>query len=275
LAYGIEVSIVPAKKIVRRGRLSRLCVLAGGALLAAPACNRQVDLGEIGDGGASLLWKATFEPGDLREWIGDGEGGTFDENTTLAATATTVLAHTGLYAGSITLSPDASMMSTNYLFRNQPSPPTAYYSAWFYVPSSITVSTWLSLTHFRGSQTGDGNNLFAIWDVNLYPAVGGGLEAQLYDYVNQFNLRQPVPISFPLDSWVQLEVLLTKSTDMTGRIAVWQDGTLILDRPGISTVQNDWVQWDAGGAAEAISPSPSTVYLDDAAISLIRLGPGP
>jgi hypothetical protein len=276
VAYGIDVSIVTAKKIAHRGRLSRPCVLAGGILLAAAACNRQVDLGNIGDGGASLLWKATFEPGDLREWVSDGEGGTFAENTTLAPSATTVLAHTGLYAGSVTLSPNASMMSTNYLFRNQPSPSAAYYSAWFYVPSSITVSTWLSLVHFRGSPTGDGNNVTAIWDLNLYPTLAGGLAAQLYNYVTQVNSRQTfaAPIPVPLDSWVQFEVYFAKAADMTGRITVWQNGTQILDRPGVVTVPNDWLQWDAGGAAEELTPSPSTVYLDDAAISLIRLGPG-
>ncbi len=277
MAYGIDVSIVTANKIVHRGRLSRLYLLAGGALFATAACNRQVDLGNIGDGGASLLWKATFEPGDLREWDGDGKGGTFAENTTLPPSATTVVAHTGLYAGSVTLSPNASMTSTNYLFRNQPSPPAAYYSAWFYVPSSITVTTWLSVIHFRGSPSGDGSDVTGIWDLNLYPTLGGGLAAQLYDFITQVNVRQTltVPIPVPVDSWVQFEVYFAKAVDMTGRITVWQNGTQILDRPGIATVQNDWLQWDAGGAAAAdLTPSPSTVYLDDAAISLTRLGPG-
>lgn len=240
------------------------------ALLLAPACQQRVDLGSIGDGSASLLWTATFERGDLSEWLADGQGGNFAENTTLAPAPTTIVAHSGRYAGLVTLSPSASMTSTNYLFRDQPSPKAAYYSAWFYVPSTITVSVWLSLTHFRGSMTGDGDNLYALWDVNLYPRVDGSLAAQLYDYTNQKNYRQPVPVAFPVDAWVQLEVYLVKATDASGRIAVWQDGSLIFDDLG-ATVANDWTEWDAGGASDELAPSPAAVYLDDAAISTTRL----
>ena len=262
-----------AKKIVHRGRWRRRLALAAWAALGASACDRQVDLGDICDGPASLLWHATFEPGDLSEWLSDGQGGTFTENTTAGPTATNAMAHAGQWSGRVSISPSANMTSTSYLFRNQPSPPAAYYSAWFYVPSTVDVSAWLSLTHFRDSPTGDGGNLTAIWDVNLYPLPAGGLAAQLYDYVTQVNLRQTTPVSAPLDSWFQLEILFSKSTDATGRIAIWQDGTLVLDNPDVATVQNDWVQWDAGGASDAMSP-PSTIYLDDAAISLTRLGPG-
>jgi len=184
------------------------------------------------------------------------------------------MAHSGRYSGLIAIAPTASMTSTSYLFRNQPSPAAGYYSAWFYVPSSITVGSWLSLTHFSGSQTGDGKNLFALWDVNLYALPGGGLAAQLYDYVHQVNLQQPAPVSVPLDAWVQFEVLLSKATGATGEVTVWQDGTLILQRSGVATVPNDWLQWDAGGASTNILPTPAYIYMDDAAISLIRLGTG-
>jgi hypothetical protein len=267
-----------ARKILGRrrssGPLRRLTLAAACAALAVGACARHVDLGDIGDASASLLWTATFEPGDLSEWTGDAQGGVYTDNATLPPSATTVMAHNGRYAGVVTLSPTASMTSTNFLFRNQPSPAQAYYSAWYYVPSTVSVAQWLSLSHFTGSRTGDGTNLFAIWDVNLYPLPGGGLAAQLYDYVNQFNLRQTTPVAFPVDRWTQIEVLLAKATDTTGRVTVWQDGTLILDRSGLATVQNDWVQWDAGGASAELTPSPATVYLDDAAISLVRRGNG-
>ncbi|HVV51304.1 MAG TPA: hypothetical protein VHO06_16665, partial [Polyangia bacterium] len=77
----------------------------------------------------------------------------------------------------------------------------------------------------------------------------------------------------PVDAWVQLEVLLVKASDPSGRIAVWQNGALIFDHPG-ATVQNDWIQWDAGGASDDLTPSPATVYLDDASISTAFLDLG-
>lgn len=248
--------------------------LALACLLACGACQKQADLGSIGDGPASILWRGTFEPGNLSEWTGDGEGGPYTQNVAMKSVATTAMAHSGRYSGLMEIAPTASMASTNYLFRNQPSPAAAYYSAWFYVPSTIVVGSWLSLTHFSGSQTGDGKNLFALWDVNLYALPGGGLAAQLYDYVNQVNSRQPTPVPVPLDAWVQFEMFVSKATDATGEVTVWQDDTLILQRTAVSTAPNDWLQWDAGGASDDISPTPADVYMDDAAISLIQLGSG-
>ena len=54
-------------------------MLAGCAALAA-ACDQHVSLGAIGDGGASMLWRGTFEGGDLSEWTSDGNGGGHVEN---------------------------------------------------------------------------------------------------------------------------------------------------------------------------------------------------
>ena len=266
-----------AKQIVARVRLlDVVATMLLACILAGSACARQADLGSIGDGPASVLWRGTFEPGNLSEWTGDGEGDAYTPNGGDGPLATLAMAHGGRYGGQFTIAPKASMMSTSYLYRNQPSPPQGYYSAWFYVPSTIIVGSWLSLTHFSGSKTGDGKNLFAIWDVNLYPLPGGGLAAQLYDYLGTgYNERQTIPVPFPLDTWVQLEVYLSKAVGPTGEVTVWQDGVQILQRLNIQTVTNDWTQWDAGGAADASTlPSPAFVYMDDAAISLVRVGPG-
>ena len=127
-----------AKQIVARVRLlDVVATMLLACLLAVPACARQAELGSIGDGPASVLWRGTFEPGNLSEWTADGEGGSYTQNTSAKPSATLAMAHNGHYAGLFTIAPTASMMSTGYLFRNQPSPPQGYYSAWFYVPSTI------------------------------------------------------------------------------------------------------------------------------------------
>jgi hypothetical protein len=257
-----------------RGRSNSFRILLGCIAFAAAACGRRVDLGAIGDGGASVLWRATFEPANLSEWSGDGNGGIYLENAATPPTVTTDVVHRGQYAGMTTITPSMGMPSLDYLYRVEPSPREAYYSAWFYIPASVTVRTWLSVSHFRCSQTGDGNNLMAIWDVNLYPRLDGTLVAHLYNYVKQTNVEQTTPVPVPVGSWVHFEVLLSKATDATGRVAVWQDDALILDASGVATTQTDWVQWDAGGALDNLSPSPALVYIDDAAISLTRLGTG-
>lgn len=265
-----------AKQIVVRVRLNVVATVLLACPLVGAACARQADLGSIGDGPASVLWRGTFEPGNLSEWTGDGEGNVYTQNVALAdrPVATLAMAHTGRYGGMFTITPKAAMASTAYLYRNQPSPSQGYYSAWFYVPSTITVGSWLSLTHFSGSETGDGKNLSAIWDVNLYPLPGGGLAAQLFGYVSGVNTRQTTPVPFPLDTWTQLEVYLSKATDLTGVVTVWQNGVQILQHANVATTFNDWVQWDAGGAADSVVPSPAYVYMDDAVISLVPVSPG-
>ena len=246
-------------------------LLVGCAALAAGGCDERIHLGvTAGDGG--VLWRAGFETGDLSEWTSDGNGGTRVENAPAAPTATQNMAHGGSHAGLTTVAP-TNMDSLDYFYRRQPSPSEAYYSAWFYIPSTITVGTWLSLHHFRGSANGDPNSLTGIWDLNLYTLPGGQLAAQLGDFVSQFNLRQPAPIPVPRDAWVHFEVLFRKAEDLTGRVAVWQDGALILDRAGVLTAQSPLVVWEVGAGSGDLAPLPATIYVDDAAISLSRLGP--
>jgi hypothetical protein len=264
---------VDAKRIVGRARSAAWVWIV---LLASAGCDRQVDLGAIGAGAAGLLWKATFETGNLSEWTADGKGGTYLDNDLDSPLVTSTFAHGGVDAAMITVKPTASMLSIEYLFRTQPTPTDAYYSAWFYVPSTITVPVqcYLSLMHFRGSKTGDGLQPLPMWDVNLYPLSDGSLAAQLYDYQGQVDTQQVSVIRFPADRWVQLEVHFVKATGPTGSVEVWQDGTPIVTRTGVTTMINDWLEWDAGGGSNQIFPSPSVIYMDDAAISLVRLGPG-
>ena len=265
-----------AKPNVGRGRSDSWRAFVLIAALGAGACNQRVNLGDIGDGPASLLWKATFEPGNLSEWEGDGQGSNYWENNDPAfkAAVTSSVAHGGSLAGVVGASPMGSMPSISYLTRNQPTPPQAYYSAWFYVPATLVLATgqYLSLVHFRGS---DGQNVTPLLDVNLYPLTDGSVAAQLYEYRTSADTQQfPTVTRFPLDRWVQLEVFVSQAVEKTGRVTVWQDGTQILDRPGIQTVVlMGSLQWDVGAASDGLASGPVPVDLDDAAISLARRGP--
>ena len=247
-------------------------ILAGCAVLVAGGCGRQVHLGDIGDGAASILWAATFEVGDLSEWSGDGHGGAVVVQAPVAPSATLTVAHRGRYSGIATLAPVPGTLSINYLFRDQPSVPAAYYSAWFYIASSFTVKSFLSLIHFNSSASGDGKNLSPTWDLNLYPRADGSLVAHLYDFVTQTNFEQAAPAPVPIATWVHFEVFLRKAADATGEVAAWQDGVSILDRRNVMTAATDWLQWDAGASSDDVTPPPAVVYVDDAAISLSRLG---
>jgi hypothetical protein len=250
-------------------------LIVGVALLSTVACNSNVYLGAVGDGSANVLWSATFEPGDLSEWTLGGGGGAYLLNSAAGPAVTSEAAHGGRYAGKLSVNPALGMMSETYLFRDSPSVPEAYYSAWFYIPSTIQVVTWLSIIHFNASMTGDGRNVSPTWDVNLYTPATGGLVAHLYSFVTQTNLEQTAPVQIPRDRWVHFEVLLRKATTATGRVAVWQDDAQILSLDGVVTTPNDWLQWNVGSASTDVVPSPAAIYVDDAAISFSRLGGAP
>jgi len=246
--------------------------IVGVAMLSTVACNSNVHLGAIGDGSANLLWSSTFEPGDLSEWTMDGGGSVYVLNSAAGPAATSEAAHGGRYAGKVSVNPALGMMSEAYLFRMSPSPSEAWYSAWFYVPSTVQVISFLSIIHFNASTTGDGRNVFPTWDVNLYTRPDGSLVAHLYSFVTQTNLEQTTPVPVPRDRWVHLEVLLHKAATATGQVAVWQDDAAILTLDGVATAPNDWLQWNVGAASTDVVPSPAVIYVDDAAISFSRLG---
>jgi hypothetical protein len=253
--------------------------LLGSVALCLSACGRQVYLGSLGDGGPTgsgganggVLWRATFEPGDLSEWVADGGGGTYTDGTTAAPIASRDAARKGQWGGAVTFTSFAPT-AWSYLYREQPSPPEAYYSAWFYLPATFEIGSWLSLLHFGYSRTGDGNNIGPVWDFNIYPTGDGTLIGHLHESSSVANREPTNPLPVPTATWFHYEIFYKKAPDATGRITIWQDGTQILDLTNVVTAPNAWTQWDVGGASNDVSPA-ATVYFDDAAISLTRLGP--
>jgi hypothetical protein len=250
--------------------------------LGLSACGKEVFLGSLGDGPGSggsggaggngdVLWRATFETGDLSEWLGDGGGGTYTDGVTAAPIASRTAARTGQWGGAVSFT-SLTPTAWSYLLRNQPSPPEAYYSAWIYLPDTFEIGSWLSVLHFGYSRTGDGNNIGPVWDFNIYPTADGTLIAHLHEASAVANREPTNPIPVRMATWVHFEIFYKKAPDATGRIAIWQDGTQILDLPNVVTAPNAWTEWDVGGASNDVTPA-ATVYFDDVAISLSRLGP--
>jgi len=258
-------------------------LLAAGVAFGAPACGRHVYLGSFADGsgddggpgdaGSGLLWHATFETGDLSEWVGDGNGGIYMDSRAQAPAASADNAHRGRFCGIATFDP-AGLTSWSYLYREQPSPPEAYYGAWFYIPASLQIGSWLSLHHFGYRPTAGASTTNPVWDFHIYPTASGSLAARLYESSTVRNVEQANPVPVPVATWVHFEILYRKAADATGHITVWQDGAQILDLANAITAPTEWIQWDAGGGSNDVTPSPATVYLDDATISLQRVGTG-
>jgi hypothetical protein len=191
----------------------------------------------------------------------------------VAPVITSEHAHTGAQALKVSISVANGMTSANYMYRQAATPVEAYYSAWFFIPQNYTVKDWWNILHFVGSQTGDGRNEMSLWDVDLRSAADGSLGLYVYEFARSKQHDPATPRAFPVGAWVELSVLFRKANDTSGRFAVYQDGTLLIDVSDVRTAPNDWLRWSVGSASSDIVPTPADLYLDDATISLARVAP--
>jgi hypothetical protein len=228
------------------------------------------------DGRASVLWSATFEPGDFSEWESDGQGGTFNSLNT-SHIVSTEQAHSGMNAAKLTIDPTNSIVEDIYLFRGISGAPAAqseaYYGAWFYIPKPYLESFYWNIFHFLDGGTVDRQSLVEIWDVDLRSNDTGALVPYVYDFLARRQRDEPTPIPVPVGKWFHLEVLLRLASDATGRFAIWQDGVLVIDVPDVVTSNSPWLQWSVGSTSTDITPAPADLYIDDVTMSLARVGP--
>jgi len=245
------------------------------AVMLAGACGRHVNLGSLGDGAAAgILWQATFEPGDLSEWLADGHGGVYTDGRAPDPGATPEQAHRGRYGGLVVFSPAAATATFSYFYREQPSPAQAYYGAWFFIPAALEVRSFLSLLHFGYHPAAGDPTTTAIWDFDLQPDTDGSLVPRLYQTGAASPVAPQPAVPVPPATWVHFELLFKKAADATGQIVAWQNGVQIMDVANVVTAPTDWIQWDVGGGAlDVITPTPVSIYVDDVTISSTRVGP--
>jgi hypothetical protein len=231
------------------------------------------------DASGSILWHSDFEVGNLSEWTSDGKGGISQSSAPQDPTIVTTPTHANSSrAAQFVISPQNGMVSANYVYR-QPTPVEAYYSAWFYIPDAYSTTSYWNIMHFPVSTTGDDRALTDGWDLDL----GTRSDGQLIAYIYQFGIPNFSTASrhddgtaappVPTRQWVHFEVFFRIAADATGRVALWQDGALVIDVDGVPTAPTPFLRWAVGSAAIDITPSPATIYIDDAAISTSRLGP--
>jgi hypothetical protein len=142
-------------------------------------------------------------------------------------------------------------------------PNAAYYGAWYYVPALATNSALWNLLHFQG---GDTSAQHGLWDVSLSNAANGDLQLFVFDFLDGATLRPANLPPIPIASWFHIEFYLERAADATGKIALYQDGQLLLDASGLITDDSSWGQWYVGNVASGLNPPESTLYVDDVSI---------
>ncbi|HEY4185343.1 MAG TPA: hypothetical protein VGP07_09755 [Polyangia bacterium] len=230
------------------------------------------------DVGSDLVWTSRFEIGDFSEWTGVAGG-----NAQAFPTPPNTLslsdgqAHDGARAAvlSITTGSDGTQENA-VLSRASGLPAEAYYSAWYYLPRSVSVGTFWVIFKFRTRSSADDPNVAAeLYDMDLATLPSGEMTLELYDHKTMADIPLDIdgPI-VPVESWFQLEAFYRPADDATGRLTFWLDGRQVLDRSGMPTSPTPWVEWDVCSVGEDLTPQMATIYVDDCAISRSRVGPG-
>jgi hypothetical protein len=244
-------------------------LLAFGLLAIAAGCGRL-------DVGSDLLWTSRFETADFREWTGvqGGDAQAFPMPPNMISVSNAE-AHTGSFSAALTITagPDGAQENAG-LSRAGGLPTEAYYSAWYYLPRSVSVGTFWVIFKFRErTNASDPMTAAELYDMDLATLPSGEMTLQLYDHTTTANIPLDVtdPV-VPVESWFQLEAFYRAANDDSGRLTYWLDGQQVVDVAGRPTSPTSWVEWDATSVGENLTPETVTLYVDDCAISQSRVG---
>jgi hypothetical protein len=254
-------------------RRSPLLLVAALAASGA-ACGQQIDVG------SNLLWTARFESGNFDEWTGVAGGGTL---MTLASDDLAVSndhVHRGSFAAKMTIttsSDPVSVLST--LNRDGNLPAEGYYSAWYYLPQAASIPSapilqYWAVMRFRGrAVANDPSSELDRYDIDIRSLGTGEMTLRVFDYdlFDDAAMVETDPL-VPVGRWFQVEAYYRNAPDDTGHLSVWLDGRLVTDlaRP---TGTPGWIAWRVGTIGLNVNPKAVTVYVDDCALSRVRVGP--
>ena len=262
----------------RRWQQGLIRIVGAGALaLAGGACGPDLDIG------SDVLWSARFESGGFDEWTGvPGRGAqAFPMNTANGAMTNKIevsseRAHRGGYAAQLTIDASTAGSQQNALLsRAGDLPVEAYYSAWYYLPRSVTVGTFWVIFKFRQrTVASDDSTAGELFDLDLRAIPSGEMTVLLYDHRQGRNV--PLDVADPVvqvSAWFQVEAFYRNTQDATGRLTYWLNGRQIKDISGQAMAPTSWIEWNACSIGENLTPAPTVLFIDDCAVSRSRVGP--
>jgi hypothetical protein len=217
----------------------------------------------------TLLWSADHEQGELEEWQegGDYYGGEYEWGSGSVSVGEGA-GHNGS-RGLVTY------IDTDYrdepsqgvrLYRRIEDAP-AYYSVWLKLADRHSVNEWWSifLFHARDS-TQTLENDVSLWDVRVVEDDAGAMTLQFFDHDTMQGTIDPSAGRVQPGEWFELTAYVDYQPPSATRIRILHDGALLFDLKRLHTSLQENVFWALGNGADSLTPSESTIYLDDAAI---------
>jgi hypothetical protein len=246
----------------RLARVLTLALLAGG-------CGSELDVG------SDLIWTARFESNDFREYTSVPNGSVSAvPSGSSSVVVSSERAHTGSAGAKMTVDTTGQQLQNVGLALSGDLPIEAYYSAWYYLPRSVTVGPYWVIFKFRmRTDAANPSTTDELFDVDLDNLPTGEMTLRLFDHRSGGDLPLDVPSPVvPVGDWFQVEGFYRNTTDQSGRLILWVDGRQIIDlhQPMAPT---PWVAWDVSSIAPDLTPASAIVHIDDCAVSRARVGP--
>ena len=259
---------------MRHGLAGGLLVSFVAAALATCGC-APADVGQD----PNFIWWTDHETGNLADWDQGGSHWTYPQGQ---ADLEVVTLPNPTRSGKYSLMSSVRSQSTGtqaaaQALRTGGLPTEAYYSAWYYLPSPITQTTYWAFFQYRSrTDAADDSTALNVWDLEVLVDDNGAMYLSLYLHafgsVSTARTDAHTP-SIPIGQWFQVEAFLRAVNDTTGRLTIWLNGTQIFDVKPQATMPSDYIEWVVGGLSESINPDPAVVFVDDAAVTKRQLGP--
>ena len=246
-----------------------------------------------------------MEDGTLDEWSFD-EGGHLANSGVREAIASTDVARTGTQSLRATIwtpsLPKSGVRAFRYLEPSQHR--ELYFSAWFFIPRSFEQTgegLYWNVFQFKSTpidresdplwvfdlikQEDSTFRVRAVWGAGgttaAGPFEGSGVGEQYFSNNSTVGFSWPGEPStttpVPIGEWFELRAFLRQSKDFDGRLTFWLNGEELFDFESIRTAYpnapagQSWGGnngWSVNNYSDGLDPSPATIYIDDAEISI-------
>jgi hypothetical protein len=230
----------------------------------------------------SILWFADFETGDKSQWYlpaggnwDDFGGGEFDSGSAHSAVSSAHSAvsqditHSGSWSLAMTIDTSAGESGTRMFRWLEPRLyPELYYTVWYYFPRVYSVARYWNIFQWKSKRSTGAVDTF--FDVVVGNRPDGSMFLYLYDWQRKNSYVQDIQ-NVPVGQWFRLQAFYRCTGSDTGQVTVWQDEGQLFDVQNVSTRYADGdCEWSVNNYSDGLDPAPSTIYIDDAAISTQR-----
>lgn len=234
-----------------------------------------------------LIWSTGMESGTLNDWYspesgpsGNYGGGEYNSGSGDTIPSST-FAHSGLWSMKMTLS-NGTGGTRLFRWRELRQNREIIASAWYFIPTAYSLvgpNVYNLLFQYKSRSS---TSVDPIWGVEMAYSGDPQLRIVYYGYVpgpspgqsgwRKFDLNRPAPVG----RWFEIRSRIHQGNNYDGRVTYWIDGELVFDRDGVTTSYancafNAWCtsnEWAVNSYSDGMSPTPATIYVDDAQLSL-------